>query len=145
MNDLIRSEWRRFRRLALIVAVCHAIGLVLLSRVADVPQLGYEDQGALLVAYMLLGLTLSLLQVGSYRQRSRWLWLIHRPLPPGRIFGALAVSALASLGVAVGAPLLLFLVGTDVMTTQVVDIRHYVALFRAFALAIRATPGRPAA
>jgi hypothetical protein len=115
--------------LAAIVAVCHGIGLVLISRVADVSQLGHDDQGALLVVYVLVGLTLSLLQVGSYRQGSRWLWLIHRPLPPSRIFAALALSALAALSVAVIAPLLLFLLAADVLTTQVVDSRHYVALF----------------
>lgn len=138
MNDLIRSEWRRFRRLSLIVALGHGLALLLMSRAFDVPQLGYEDQGAMLVLYMLLALTLALLQVGSYRQASRWLWLIHRPLPPGRIFAALALSALAQLSVAIVAPLLVFLVVTDAFTTHVVDSRHYVALFHALAFAMMA-------
>jgi hypothetical protein len=138
MNDLIRSEWRRFRRLALIVALFHGLALVLLSRIAEVPQLGAEDQGMLLAVYMLLGLTLALLQVGSYRRPSRWLWLIHRPLAPGRIFAALAVSASAQLGLAVLAPLLVFLVATDALTTQVVDGRHYVAPFLALAFTLMA-------
>lgn len=138
MNDLMRTEWRRFRRLAVVVALCHGAALLLMSRVVDVPQLGYEDQGAMLVVYMLIGLTLALLQVGSYRQTSRWLWLIHRPLPPARIFAALALSALATLSVAVGAPLLVFLAATHVITTQVVDTRHYVALFIALAFAMMA-------
>lgn len=138
MNDLIRSEWRRFRRLSVIVALCHGLALLLLSRAVDVLQLGYEDQGAMLVAYMLLGLTLALLQVGSYRQTSRWLWLIHRPLPPERIFAALALSALAQLSVAVLAPLLVFVVATDAITTHVVDSRHYVTLLLALAFAMMA-------
>jgi hypothetical protein len=71
MKDLIRSEWRRFRWLALIVAMCHSLALVILSRVVDVPQLGYEEQSVMLAVYMLLGLTLALLQVGTYRQTSR--------------------------------------------------------------------------
>jgi len=138
VNDLIRSEWRRFHRLSLIVALCHGLALLLMSRVQDVLQLGYEDQGALLAVYMLLGLTLALLQVGSYRQTSRWLWLIHRPLPPARIFAALALSALAQLSVAILAPLLVFVVATDAFTTQVVDSRHYIALFHALAFAMMA-------
>src|SRR5437867_1267691 len=48
MKDLIRSEWRRFRRLSLIVALCHSLALLLISRAADVLQLGYEDQGMML-------------------------------------------------------------------------------------------------
>ncbi len=138
MKDLIRSEWRRFRRLALIVALAHGLSLLLMSRAMDVLQLGYEDQGMFVVVYMLLGLTLALLQVGSYRQTSRWLWLIHRPLPPSRIFGALALSAVAQLAVAVFAPLFLFVAGTDALTTHVVDARHYVSIFHALAFAVMA-------
>jgi len=138
MNDLIRSEWRRFRLLSVIVALCHGMALLVMSRVGDVPQLGYGDHGAMLLVYMLLGLTLALLQAGSYRQTSRWLWLIHRPLPPAQIFAALALSALAVMGVAILAPLLLFLVVTDAFTTHVIDSRHYVALFHALAFAMMA-------
>ena len=36
MNDLFRSEWRRFSRLSLIVALCHGLALFLMSRVVDV-------------------------------------------------------------------------------------------------------------
>ena len=138
MNDLFHSEWRRFRRLSLFVASGHGLALLLLSRVADVPQLGYEDQGIMLGVYMLLGLALALLQVGSYRQTSRWMWLIHRPLPPARIFAALSLSALAQLSVAVVAPLLVFLITTDAITTHVVDSHHYVSIFHALAFAMMA-------
>ena len=138
MNDLIRSEWRRFYRLSLIIALCHGLALMLLSRVVDVLQLGSDDQCMMLALYMVLGLALALLQVGSYRRTSRWLWLIHRPLPPARIFAALALAALAQLSVAVLAPLLVFLVATDLITTQVVDSRHYVSLFHALAFAMMA-------
>jgi hypothetical protein len=66
------------------------------------------------------------------------LWLIHRPLAPSRIFGALALSALAQLSVAIVAPLLVFLIGTDLMTTHVVDARHYVSVFHALAFSMMA-------
>jgi hypothetical protein len=138
MNDLLRSEWRRFRRLSLIVALFHGVALLLMSRAFDVPQMGYEDQAAMLAVYMLLGLVLAVLQVGSYRQTSRWLWLIHRPLPPSQIFAALAFSALAQLSVAILAPLVVFLVATHAFTNQVVDSRHYVALVVVLAFAMMA-------
>ena len=138
MKDLIRSEWRRFRRVSLIVALLHGMALLLMSRAFDVMQLPYGDQGMMLALYMLVGLTLALLQVGGYRQTSRWLWLIHRPLPPARIFGALALSALAQLSVAILAPLLLFLVATHAFSTHVVDTRHYVTVFIAMAFAMMA-------
>ena len=138
MKDLIRSEWRRFRLVALAAGLAHGLALLLMSRAMDVLQLGYGDQAAFVVVYMLLGLTLALLQVGSYRQTSRWLWLIHRPLPPTRIFAALAISALAQLSVAILLPLLVFVAGTHALTTHVVDVRHYVAIFFALAFAFMA-------
>src|SRR5687767_2370835 len=138
MKDLIRSEWRRFARVSLVVATVHGLALLLMSRAMDVPQLGYEDQGMMLILYMLLGLTLAVIQVGSYRQTSRWLWLMHRPLPPGRIFAALALSALAQLSVAVFLPLLVFVFVTHVFSTQVIDSRHYASVFIALAFATMA-------
>ncbi len=138
MKDLIFSEWRRFRRLSLIVALFHSLALLLMSRAFDLLQLPYGDQGMMLAIYMLLGLTLALLQVGSYRQTSRWLWLIHRPLPPARIFAALALSAFAQLSIAVLAPLLIFLVAMHAFTSNVVDTRHYVTVVHTLAFAMMA-------
>jgi hypothetical protein len=138
MRDLVRSEWRRFRGLAIGVALAHVFALHLLSRMTDVLQLGLPDQGMMVVVYMLLGLVLAALQVGSYRSTSRWLWLIHRPLAPGRIFTALALSALALLALTVLAPLLLFLVVTHAVGAQVVDSRHYVSAALALAFALMA-------
>jgi hypothetical protein len=127
MNDLFRSEWRRFRGLALIVALLHAAALFLLSRAVEVQQLGNEDQGMMLVVYMILGLVLAMLQVGSYRRTSRWLWLIHRPVSIAKIFAAQALAAFALLGLAILLPLILFLLGTEFLTSRVVDVRHYVS------------------
>jgi hypothetical protein len=138
MKDLFRSEWRRFRLITAIVTVCHALVLATMSRVVDIPHLNHDEHGAMLFVYMLLGLTLALLQVGSYRQTSRWLWLIHRPLPPVRIFAALALSALAMLSAAIFAPLLVYLIATDVFTSHVVDIRHYITILHTLAFAIMA-------
>ena len=138
MNDLFLSEWRRFRRHTLVVALVHVLLLLFLSRVTNPLQLGAEDQGMMLAVYMLLGLLLAVLQVGSYRKPSQWLWLIHRPLAPTRIFMALELSALAMLAVAVLLPLLAFVLATDLLTTKVVDGRHYVALVHVLAFALMA-------
>ena len=138
MRDLIRSEWRRFRLITAIVTGCHLLVLVTMSRALDLPQLGSDEQGAMLVVYMFIGLTLALLQIGSYRQSSRWLWLIHRPLPPVRIFAALALSALAVLSITIFTPLLVYLVLTDVFTSHVIDSRHYVTVVHALSFTMMA-------
>ncbi|MFN0159172.1 MAG: hypothetical protein ACKVRP_14015 [Bacteroidota bacterium] len=138
MKDLFFSEWRRFRRHALIAAICHGLALLFLSRITNVLQLPDDDQGMMLAIYMLLGLALALVQVGGYRKPNQWLWLIHRPLPPTRIFAALTLSALAMLSLAVFLPLLLFVLATDLFSTHVVDTRHYVALFHVLAFSMMA-------
>ena len=138
MKDLFFSEWRRFKRHTLIVAVCHGLVLLFLSRITNVLQLPYDDQALMLAIYMVLGLALALVQVGSYCKPSQWLWLIHRPLAPMRIFAALTLSALVMLTLAVFLPLLLFVLATDLFTTHVVDTRHYVALFHVLAFTMMA-------
>ena len=138
MKDLIRSEWRRFRFITAAVTVAHVLFLATISRALEIQQLSNDEQGALLIVYMLLGLTLALLQVGSYRQTSRWLWLIHRPMPPVQIFGALALSALAILSVAIFAPLIVYLALTDAFTSYVIDSHHYVTVLYALAFTLMA-------
>jgi hypothetical protein len=133
MRDLFLSEWRRFRGLALLVAGLHALALAFLSRVTFLLQRGADDHLAMLLLYLLLGLALAAVQVGSYRRPSQWLWLVHRPLPPARIFAALALAALALLALAVLLPLAGFVLLTDLATTQVVDARHYGALLHVLA------------
>lgn len=138
MRDLLLSEWRRFRRLTLIAALCHAVLLLFLSRVTDPLQLAYEDHAAMLLVYLLFGIALSLVQVGSYRKPSQWLWLMHRPLSSRRIFAALGLSALAVITVSILLPLLLFVLATDWFTNQVVDTRHYLALVHVLAFTMMA-------
>jgi hypothetical protein len=138
VKDLLLSEWRRFRRLVLVVGASHALALLFLSRATNLLQRGHDDHALMLAIYMLLGLALALLQVGSYRKPSQWLWLIHRPLPPARIFAALALSALAMLALAILVPLAAFVLATDALTTQVVDSRHYVALVHVLAFTLMA-------
>jgi hypothetical protein len=138
VRDLLAAEWRRFRRHALAAAVCHGLVLLFLSQVTSVLQLSCDSQALMLAIYMLLGLALALVQVGGYRKPSQWMWLMHRPLAPTRIFAALALSALAMLALAVFVPLLLFVIATDTLTTHVVDTRHYIVLLHVLAFTMMA-------
>jgi len=125
MTDLFFSELRRFRWLALVVFVAHLLLLLFLHRVGNLLQQSYFDALPMLFIYMAVGLTLAVLQIGSYRKPGQWTWLIHRPLAPARIFTALALSSLALLAFAIVLPMLLLLLGTEFLTTRVVDLRHY--------------------
>lgn len=125
MKDLLLSEWRRFSRLAMVGAVLHLLALLFLNRTTNLLALTYFEALPMWVLYSLLGLTLGVIQVGSYRKPSQWLWLLHRPLPPRQIFLALAASGLLLLAVLIALPQLLFLLTLDLLSTTLVESRHY--------------------
>lgn len=125
MKELFLSECRRFRTLALIAAVVHLMLLQLASRVADPLQQDWRPQSLFLVVSAVAGLAFAAVQFNGYRQPSRWLWLMHRPLARGRIFGALSLASLALLVFVIALPALLVLAGLDYYTGRTVDTRHY--------------------
>lgn len=125
MYDLYLAELRRFRLPILVGALAHLLLLQFISRSSSLLQQSYFESAPLFGAYLLAGLALALLQVGSYRRPGQWLWLLHRPLPPMRIFAALALAALSLLALLILLPQLLLVLVLDVATTQVVDLRHY--------------------
>lgn len=125
MKELFLSECRRFRNLALVAAAVLLVLLQLAIRMADPLQQRWQVQMMMMFAIAAMGLAFAVVQFSSYRQPSRWLWLMHRPLARGRIFGALALASLVLLSVAVGLPVLLAVAGTDYFTADTVDTRHY--------------------
>jgi hypothetical protein len=125
MKDLFLSECRRFMNAALSVAGVHLLLQLFVNRKTDLLQSRWELHVVVLAVYMLAGLGFALYQFGSYRQPGRWVWLLHRPLPPSAIFGAIGLAAVALILFAVGLPALLGVVGNDVLSSRTVDARHY--------------------
>lgn len=138
MKDLIFSELRRFHRLALVAFFAHLLVLLFLHRVGNLLQQSYLEALPMLLIYMAAGLALAIAQLGSYRKPSQWAWLIHRPLAPSRIFFALALSSLALLAFAIFLPILLLLMGTELFSARVVDLRHYLMPVHLLAFAMMA-------
>ncbi|MCK7594173.1 hypothetical protein [Pseudomarimonas salicorniae] len=138
MNDLFRSELRRFRGVALLLAGLHLLGLLFVQRMHNLLQQTWFEALPLFALYLLLGLALALYQVGSYRKPSQWMWLMHRPLAPSRIFAALSVSALCLLALVILLPQWLLLFGAEAFTARVVDLRHVLAAVHSLAYAMMA-------
>lgn len=138
MKDLIFSELRRFRWLALVAFMAHLLVLLFLNRVSNLLQQSFLEGLPMLFIFMAMGLALAVAQVGSYRKSSQWAWLIHRPLAPSRIFAALSLSALFLLAFAIFLPMVLLLLGTEFFTTRVVDLRHYLMAVHVLAFALMA-------
>ena len=136
MKDLYLSEIRRFRNAALIFAAVHLILQLFIHRILDVPQQRWERHVVMLAPFFLSGLGFAMYQFGSYRQPSRWLWLLHRPLPRVAIFGAIALASVTLILFAVGLPALLVMGGVDWLSERTVDARHYLMLLHVVLITI---------
>ena len=135
MWHLVLSELIRFRSLAVPFAVAHFLLLRFLGGSAlFVPSILKLMLGALL--YSLIGLIFGLYQIGSYRRRNQWAYLVHRPMAPRRIFLALSAAAGLLLTAVVVMPLVLMTVYVDFMTHAWVDGRHYLLPLFVFGLVL---------
>ena len=141
MRDLFFSECRRFRNAALIFATVHLVLQLFVNRLFDFLQLRYEPHMIALALYLLAALAFAMVQFGTYRQPSRWLWLLHRPLERATIFGAIAAASAVLIVFAVGLPALLTVVCTDWLSTRVVDTRHYLLVLQLVLLTMMAWLG----
>lgn len=141
MKDLFLGEWRRFRNAALIFAGVNMLLQLYFSRMTDLLQVRKEGQMLMLAIFALAGLALGIYQFGSYRQPSRWVWLLHRRLPPRTIFLSLAMAAAAAILVAVGLPALVTVAGSDLLSARTVDTRHYLMVLHLVALTLCAWLG----
>ncbi len=138
MRDLFFSECRRFRNAALIFAAVHLVLQLFVNRMFDFLQLRYEPHMIALALYLLAALAFAMVQFGTYRQPSRWLWLLHRPMERLAIFGAIAAASSALIVFAAGLPALLAVFATDWLSTRVVDARHYLLVLELVLLTMSA-------
>lgn len=125
MKDLMLAELRRFLRPAMIFAGAHLLLLLFANRMVNLLQQPYLESQVWLALAILAGLALALVQVGGYRRPAAWMWLLHRPLSPSRIFAALVLAASALLTLALLLPQLVLVAGLDLFSSRVVDLRHY--------------------
>jgi hypothetical protein len=126
MLDLYLSELRRFRNSALIYGVATLLLLVLLGQLMELATAEIEVHLGLLLLAMLSGLGLAVAQFVSYRQSSRWIWLLHRPLHRARILGAIMLASMTLIALALALPLFVVLASQMHFTRHVIDVRHVV-------------------
>ncbi|MEO3713365.1 hypothetical protein [Roseateles flavus] len=137
-RDLFLGELRRFRLLAALLAGAHLLVLLFLNRMTDMQQQPHEVERLFMAVYMAGAFSLGLYQLGVYRRPSRWLWLLHRPLPHRAICFSIVAAAAVLLLVAVALPRLLMLAGVDLLTPRLVDSHHYLMPLHAWVLACTA-------
>lgn len=125
MLELYFSELRRFRNAAAIYGIANLLILIALEQLADLPNELLAVHMVMLILYMLSGLGFALYQFGSYRQPSRWIWLLHRPVHRTRILAAIVLAAVTLMALAIALPLFVVLGSQAHFTLHVIDRRHY--------------------
>lgn len=129
MFDLFLSEWRRYQILTLSAAFIHfALQLAAYLSGVRLLDMNSSDQISLALLYMAATLLFSVMQLSSYRPANRRIWLMHRPQSRLAIFGGLALAGSAQIGLVIGLPLMLTVLGTDLLTATSADLRHYLAV-----------------
>jgi hypothetical protein len=136
MRDLFKAELLRFRGWAIACAVANLLVLGSMTRLVDLAQQPLPVYQVFGMVYVLVGLLLGLYQMGSYRRPSRWLNLLHRPLPQWQLAAALLGAGAALLAVAVVLPMLIVAGWQEVMTARVIDLRHWLLALSALLLTL---------
>jgi hypothetical protein len=135
MLELFLSEWRRFRKPALIFAGVHLLAVLALDPLVDFFNTDLTIQGMALTVYLASALLFAVYQFGTLRTPARWIWLLHRPVSSQRIFLALAGAAGCVILLAIGLPLLATAVFLDLFTERLIEWRHYATLAQLLLLA----------
>jgi len=131
MKKIFQSECLRFRRWALGLMTLH-LGYWAITWNVQTGQ-GVQPKfvalpAAILVAAIasiLTGLAFGVIHMGLHKRANHWTWLIHRPIHHARIFAGLVSAGALLLASVCLLPWLLYVLGLDLMTSTVVDLRHY--------------------
>lgn len=124
MWALIESELRRFRGLAIALALGH-LGVLGAAAAFDALFVFSPLWLVAVVAYALASLFFGLYQIGSWRRGDLWIHLLHRPLASGRIFLALTSASAIFVLVVVALPIFVVIGIAGALDPQGVDPRHY--------------------
>ena len=123
--QMYKAELFRFRAFGLLAAFLHLVVLRGVMSFGDLFVNSLPKMALGLLTYAGLGLIFGLYQWGTYKKVGRWTYLIHRPMAPVSIFGALAGAAATWLVVILALPLGLIAAYADIFRPEWVDSRFY--------------------
>lgn len=106
---LMLAEMRRYRSVALGLALLNFAGLVYLGRLTDMTQPNIGLLGVIGAVYVVMGQLLGAWQMWNHRRANVWLNLLHRPVSPRRLMLSLAGAAALLLAAVVMLPVALAL------------------------------------
>lgn len=123
MWNLFVAECLRYRNLILIAAIAHLLLLVMLNSQSNLAQMPFVH--LLPMALTIVAIVAGALQFANHKRHNHWVQLLHRPLPPVRIFVAIALAGFSMLVVALVLPFALIQILMDFQGTRGIESRHY--------------------
>lgn len=125
MKNILVCEFLRYRKAAVLAMAAFLIAAIFISRLGPFLDPNSEPVAVLSVALMFGSMAFGLTQMLLHRRKNHWTFLIHRPVDPQKIYGAVMLAGMAVLAIAIAVPWVLMVAGLDLATATVIESRHY--------------------
>ena len=125
MKALFLCELQRYRVYAALLMAGQLLLLMLLGKVMILLEPNSAKHLFLMGIQVVGPAGFAILQMTLHRRKNHWAYLVHRPLDTGKIFAAVSGAGVLLAGMAFALPFALTVAYLDIMTTNVVDLRHY--------------------
>jgi len=125
MLDLFKSEFKRFRLVALIAYVIQTLGWIFIGKMMIILDPEYFLHAILMLLALSAGVGIGAVQMLLHKRKNHWTYLIHRPMSLSHIHGAISAAAICIIFLGFILPFTSVIIYLDLMTNNVVDFRHY--------------------
>lgn len=138
MFDLFKSEFKRFRLVALIAFLVLMSGWIFYGKMMAILNPIEINHFILMLSALGGGIGIGAVQMLLHTRKNHWTYLVHRPMPMAKIHFALSAAAIAIITLGFILPFFIVVTYLDVMTNNVVDLRHYLTSLNMLFIAISA-------
>lgn len=138
MFDLFKSEFKRYRLVALAAFFIQIFGWVLIGKMMVILQPLHFKHALLLFCALGSGIGMGAIQMWLHTRKNHWTYLIHRPMPMPNIHLALSAAAISIIALGFILPFFSVVAYLDIMTNNAVDVRHYLMALDLLLIAISA-------
>jgi len=125
MKALFLSELYRFRTSAIISFIVYTLLLLVINSNQGIVELGGMQQTIMLYFPSCCAFVFAIVQMTTYKNISRWTYLIHRPMHLNQIMASLWLTGLCLLSAIFILPVAVAYIIIDIGQLQVFEVRHY--------------------
>lgn len=138
MFDLFKSEFKRFRLVALIAFLVLMSGWIFYGKMLSILNPIEINHFILMLSALGGGIGIGAVQMWLHTRKNHWTYLVHRPMPMAKIHFALSAAAIAIITLGFILPFFIVVTYLDLVTNNAVDLRHYLTSLNMLFIAISA-------